>query len=153
VTDRKHELEDAIADTRLTASDKAVFLRRLKRSDHKTAELPAKYAEYQPVVGRKTSLSLRQTRYAERHLERHGWLKISGIAHRGKARSYVLEMGEDCDCTGRVHEPRKSTGRRQQVTEKAATEGGNAAAQTADSPKGSTRGAGALDLDDDDFPF
>jgi hypothetical protein len=107
VADRWHDLENAVADARLTASDKAVFLRRLKRSDYQTAELPPKFTETQAVVAKKTGLTVRQVRRAERHLELHGWLKISGPGARG-GHAYVLEVGEDCGCTGRVHEPRQA---------------------------------------------
>jgi hypothetical protein len=105
VADRWHELENAVADTRLTASDKAVYNRRLKCSRYGTAEPVPRFTETQAEVAAKISLTVRQVRRAERHLELHGWLKISGSGGRGRKPDYEVRLGVDCDCTGRVHTP------------------------------------------------
>jgi hypothetical protein len=99
-----HQLDDAIDESDLPASDRAVFHRRVKRSDYSTGKLASGYVESQPEVARKTGLTRRQVQRAERHLELHGWLKFRGTTGPGKRRSITLAIGSDCDCTGRVHE-------------------------------------------------
>jgi hypothetical protein len=142
VADRWHQLADAIQASNLPASDKSVYRYLLDRADYGTVEMPAKFAPKQAVIARKTSHSLRQVRYAIRHLERHEWLTAAGRTGPGKSRRYTLSAGTGCNCAGRVHVPgTAATGnpeRRQPDSQAAATidnrtaatNGGNAAAQT-----------------------
>jgi hypothetical protein len=132
VRDRWHELDNAIGDSRLPASDRAVYHRRLKKADYATAELPAKFTESQAQVARAVGITVRQVRRSERHLERHGWLKISGPTGRGHKPSYVLLLGAQCDCTGRRHDLKADTAAPKGghgVRRKADTEGGHVAGQ------------------------
>jgi hypothetical protein len=103
---RWHQLQEAILGSNLPASDKAVFLFLLTKTDFGTAHLPAGYTPTQAEIARKISFTERQVRRAERHLEHHGWLEV-GDAKRagpGRTRSLALAFGAPCDCKGRVHE-------------------------------------------------
>ena len=90
MADRWHQLADAIQASNLPASDKSVYRYLLDRADYGTAEMPAKFTPKQAVIARKTSHSLRQVRYAIRHLERHKWLTAEGRTGPGKSRRYTL---------------------------------------------------------------
>jgi hypothetical protein len=103
--DRWHELQAAIKASDLPPADRHVFLDRLGHSTYGTAEMTAEYTRTQKKVARETGLSLRQVRYSEAHLERHGWLKVTGTTAPGKTREYEFAIGRECDCTGRVHAP------------------------------------------------
>jgi hypothetical protein len=96
-----------MADSNLPASDKAVFRYLLDKANYdEAAHLPAGYTPRQADIARKTSITERQVRRAERHLEHHGWLEV-GDAERagpGRTRSLALAFGAPCDCKGRVHE-------------------------------------------------
>jgi len=106
---RWHELRNAIKASNLPASDRAVFRARLDHSDYGTGELPAKFTRAQSAVAREVGITVRQVKRAEWHLARHGWLKVTGTTGPGKTRRYVLALGTDCTCTGRVHEPQRGT--------------------------------------------
>jgi hypothetical protein len=101
--DRWHQLADAMQDSNLPASDKSVFRYLLDRADYKTAELPAKFTPTQRLIARKTSVSYSQVRYSLHHLQRHGWLIISGKSGPARPRHYEFRVGAGCHCTGRVH--------------------------------------------------
>lgn len=118
---RWHELDDAIDASNLPASDKAVFRLRLKTADFTTADMSPQWTETQDVVARKASITVRQVRRSERHLEQHGWLKVSGTTGRGRKPLYALMVGSQCDCTGRVHAPAKADTRRVGTLAKADT--------------------------------
>jgi hypothetical protein len=60
-------------------------------------------------VAREIGFTVRQVRRAESHLARHGWLIVSGTTGPHKTRRYVLALGADCHCTGRVHTPERRT--------------------------------------------
>ena len=158
---RWHQLAGAIDASNLPASDRSVFRMRLKRADYKTAELPARFTRPQAAVAREAGITVRQVRRSERHLERHGWLKISGGNGRGHTLSYVLLAGLDCDCTGRRHEPKPDaakadTGEAEgghHVRIKADTEGGHAAAQTPVSTERHREGEGKRGRPEPDWPL
>jgi hypothetical protein len=95
------------ASAGLRPSDRAVFWRVLSKANYGAAELPAKFTPSQATIARETGLTERQVRRAERHLERHGWLKITGTTGPGKRRTVMLALGSDCTCAGRVHDPRR----------------------------------------------
>jgi hypothetical protein len=101
--DRWHQLAEAIQDSNLPASDKSVFRYLLDRADYKTGELPAKFTPTRKTIRRKTSLSYSQVGYSTAHLQRHGWLIITGKPGPGHPRQYEFRIGADCHCTGRVH--------------------------------------------------
>jgi hypothetical protein len=101
--DRWHQLADLIQDSNLPASDKSVFRFLLDKADWKSAELPAQFRPTRETIARKTSLSYSQTGYSSRHLQRHGWLAITGRTGPGHPLRYTLTAGTQCDCTGRVH--------------------------------------------------
>ena len=100
------QLRDAMADSNLPASDKAVFRYLLDKADYSTAHLPVRFTPAQGEVARKTGVTERQVRRAERHLEHHGWLEVGDAKTTGpgKRRSVALRFGTRCDCKGRVHE-------------------------------------------------
>jgi hypothetical protein len=138
--DRWHQLADAIGASNLAASDKSVFRALLDRADYGTAVMQLRFTETQAAIARKTSHSPRMVRYAIRHLERHGWLTAKGATGPGRTLDYSLAAGGQCDCTGRVHQPKADTAapqRRQpqartaatSTPRTAATNGGNAAGQ------------------------
>jgi hypothetical protein len=114
--DRWHQLADLIQDSNLPASDKSVFRYLLDRSNYGTGELAARFAPLQATIGRKTSHSPRQVRYATRHLERHGWLAASRNTQEDspdrRRLRYELAFGGECDCVGRVHDPTTGSGNR-----------------------------------------
>jgi hypothetical protein len=97
-------LRDAIKASSLPASDKAVYRALLDAADYTTAVLLPGFTPAQVKVAAETGLSRRQVQYAERHLELHGWLTVSGSTGPGKRRHYVLRDGGPCHCAGRVHE-------------------------------------------------
>jgi hypothetical protein len=103
--DRWHQLADAIGDSNLPASDKAIFRYLLDKADWRTAELAERWTPTEREIRRKTSHSLRQVKYSIEHLARHGWI----TADRGEAdkrrRTYTLTYGWACDCPGRRHAP------------------------------------------------
>jgi hypothetical protein len=99
--DRWHQLADAIGESNLPASDKAVFRFLLDKADYRTAELPAKFTPTQRAIGRKTSHSLRQVRYSLTHLGRHGWVAAGAAEGDGRRHTYTLSCGCACDCPGR----------------------------------------------------
>jgi len=130
--DRWHQLADAIQASNLPASDKSVFRYLLDKADYVTAAMPAKFTPAQTDTGRKTSHSRRQVQYSAAHLRRHGWL-VTKRASRKLA--YEFGFGADCDCTGRVHEPRPKGAtadgeRRNGCAPIGATDRRNAAGQT-----------------------
>lgn len=102
---RWHELRDALATSNLPASDKAVYRALLDKADFRTACLDPRYTPRQAVIAKETSLSLRQVKYAEQHLARHGWLAATGATGPGRTRRYELAAGGSCDCSGRRHAP------------------------------------------------
>jgi hypothetical protein len=108
VTCRWHQLQKAVKASNLPAADKAVFLARLDHATFGTADMPAEWTRPQKKVARETSLSLRQVKYSEQHLARHGWLSTKRAAEgdRRKLR-YVLAAGTECDCIGRRHAPQR----------------------------------------------
>lgn len=112
--DRWHQLDDAIDASGLPASDRAVFRALLKRSDYVSADLPARFTPTRQELCRTTGLNLRQVNYSVRHLERHGWLAVSGAAGLGHKPECKLGAGAGCDCHGRVHTPGKGDLRRVQ---------------------------------------
>lgn len=131
--DRWHQLADAIDASNLAASDKAVLRRLLDRADYRTAELPEKFTPKQADIARKASITPRQVRRSLRHAERHGWVTVGGTTGRGHRLAYRLDIGEQCGCSGRVHERREDTEHRKGghgVPLKADTKGGHAAGQT-----------------------
>ena len=101
--DRWHQLADAIGASNLPASDKSVFRALLDRADYGTAVMQHRFTETQATIARKTSHSIRQVKYAVRHLELHGWLTVKGKTGPGRTLDYSLTIGASCDCTGRVH--------------------------------------------------
>jgi hypothetical protein len=138
MTCRWHELRDAVKASNLPASDKAVYRARLDHSDYGTAEMAARWTRSQQAVARETSLTVRQVRRAERHLQLHGWLKVSGTTGPGKTRHYEFAAGWPCDCTGRRHERTADTETANggpHVLRTTDTNGGHAAGQTANHPE------------------
>jgi hypothetical protein len=109
VTTRWHQLRAEIKASNLTAADKHLILSRIDHSSFGSAEMPAKWTRTQQQIAKETGLSLRQVQYSEAHLARHGWLRITGSTGPGRTRRYEFEFGEQCDCTGRVHEPAKTS--------------------------------------------
>jgi hypothetical protein len=101
--DRWHQLADAISETNLPASDKAIFRYLLDKADWRTAELPARFTPLQQEIGRKTSHSPRQIRYSLTHLGQHGWLTTGRREDDKRRHTYALAYGWACDCPGRRH--------------------------------------------------
>ena len=101
-----YERRDAITRSNLPASDKAGFRCLLDKADYATAELPPKFTPAQKDIARQIGVTVRTVIRATQHLERHGWLQVTGTTGPGKTRRYTLSIGTDCDCTGRVHEVR-----------------------------------------------
>lgn len=133
-----HQLQDAIERSNLPRSDRAVFRFYLSRASYESAELSARFTPAQEEAARATGYTVRQVRRAERHLEHHGWLKITGATGPGKVRSLKLTPGPDCHCgSGRVHDHPSARGvRRTEDTRDprtADTNGGHAAGQSPDS--------------------
>jgi len=134
--DRWHQLADAIGASNLPASDKSVFRALLDRADYGTAVMQHRFTETQATIARKTSHSIRQVKYAVRHLELHGWLTVKGKTGPGRTLDYSLTIGASCDCTGRVHtaaarervQPAPATGATS-TPRTVATDGGNASGQ------------------------
>ena len=147
--DRWHQLADAIDASNLAASDKAVLRRLLDRADYRTAELPEKFTPKQADIARKASITPRQVRRSLRHAERHGWVTVGGTTGRGHRLAYRLDIGEQCGCSGRVHERREDTEHRKGghgVPLKADTKGGHAAGQTPNRTERHREGEGGRDV-------
>jgi hypothetical protein len=129
-----YQLQDAIERSNLPASDRAIFRFYLSRANYESAELSARFTPAQKEAARGTGYTLRQVRRSERHLEHHGWLKITGATGPGKVRSVALAPGLDCDHAGRVHDQPTARGvRRTEDTRAPRTEdtnGGHAAGQS-----------------------
>jgi len=107
--DRWHQLHAAVKLSNLPPADRHVFLDRLGHSTYGTAEMTAEYTRTQEKVAKETGLSLRQVKYSEAHLARHGWLKVTRAAEGDRRRrEYAFAIGTQCDCTGRRHEPGKA---------------------------------------------
>jgi hypothetical protein len=104
---RWHDLRDAIVDSNLPASDKAVYRYLLDKANYTTAELSAEHTPTRKVIARKTSLSYAQVGYSTGHLRRHGWLDAKGATGPGHPLEYRLALGVPCDCSGRVHAPQR----------------------------------------------
>lgn len=147
---RWRELKKGMAKSGLPASDRAVFGNLHGCSDYRTGELESKFTPTLAKMADETGLSERQVRYSLRHLELHGWLKVSGATGRGHKPEYRLMLGGACDCTGRRH-GKGATGRAErgqpdtpkggsQCPPKGATEGGNVAGQAEDSAVSQRRG-------------
>lgn len=109
MTCRWHALRDAVKASNLPASDRAVYRARLDHSTYGTAEMPVKFTRTQQAVAREIGITVRQVKRAERHLAEHGWLIVTGTTGPKKTRHYVLALGTDCDCMGRVHEQQRRT--------------------------------------------
>jgi hypothetical protein len=97
---RWHELKKAVQKSDLRPSDRLVYLHLLGCSSYATAELEPRFSPTLKEVARDTGLSRRMVPYALRHLERHGWLKVSWPKGpgRGHKLAYELLSGEACDC-------------------------------------------------------
>lgn len=101
-----YERRDTIMRSNLPPSDKAGFRCLLDKADYATAELPPEFTPTQKDIARQIRVTVLTVKRAMRHLERHGWLQVTGTTGPGKTRRYTLTVGTDCDCTGRVHEVR-----------------------------------------------
>lgn len=120
--DRWHQLANAIQNSNLPASDKSVFRLLLDKADYVTADLPAMYTPTQQRIGRLTSHSLRQVKYALEHLERHGWVATGRSLEDKRRTAYTLNAGRACDCPGRRHVAVQSATSGQSATSSATEE-------------------------------
>lgn len=114
---RWHEMKAAVKASNLPPADRHVYLNRLDQADYATTQIDPLWTRTQAKVASETGLSRRQVQYSEAHLQRHGWLKITGTWAPGKRRQYEVAIGQPCDCTGRVHAPQPTDATPQVSTE------------------------------------
>lgn len=99
-----HRLKRAIEQSGLPAADRQVYSDLLDHGrDYVTARPQPEHAPSFDAIAKRTGRSRRQVAYSLRHLERHGWIKVTGHVGRQHRNVYKLAAGDLCDCTGRRH--------------------------------------------------
>jgi hypothetical protein len=130
MADRWHQLKTAIEQSDLLSSDRQAFHDLLHHGhENGTAEPQPKYAPSLDSISKRTGLSRRQVAYSIRHLELHGWIKVTGHVGREHRNVYGLAVGESCECTERRHVPDSRSATRSAVVAPLAVQRGSATSQ------------------------
>lgn len=131
-----HDRKKAVKKSGLPASDRSVYLHLLGECAYTTGEMPARWSPKVDEISDATGVSPRQVQYSLRHLERHGWLKLTRTS-RNYVATYALLAGSMCDCTGRRHVPARAQPRVQPRAQPINAEGAVSAPSRVQ-PKGAT---------------
>jgi hypothetical protein len=99
MTTRWHELRKAVRKSVLRPSDRQVYVEILSCSSYVTGDLEPRFTPTLEEVARGTGLGSRTVSYALRHLEQHGWIKVSWPQGPGRGHKLDLTLmtGEPCD--------------------------------------------------------